>query len=226
MDARRVLRRGEGRFSLWSRRGRHEGRHRLQRRCGARLSERQWRQAAKGRQRLDLVSDHRGRRGHFGQRHHQASEMVRRARRKIRPLRARRAVECRGPWRLHQDRPPRLAVRHALCRRRAGPRRLSASRRQSGAGYFAADRGALRRATRSRQRPVPGIESGIHLRRRRQHRWQRDSRARRAQNSTSASTTTTPRRRCARWSRSGWRKPAATASAPASCGNIPTPTCS
>ena len=50
--------------------------------------------------------------------------------------------------------------------------------------------------------------------------------ARRAQNSTSASTTTTPRKRCARWSRSGWQKPAATASAPASCGSLPTPTCS
>ena len=119
---------------------------------------------------LDLVSDHRRRRRHFRQRHHQASEVVRRARREIRPLRARRAVECRGARRLHQDRPPRLAIRHALCRRRAGPRRLSAPRGESGAGYFAADRGALRRAARSRQRAVPGLQSRIHLRRCRQHR--------------------------------------------------------
>ena len=58
---------------------------------------------------------------------------VRRARREIRPLRARRADQCRSARRLHQGRPPRLAIRHALCRRRAGPRRLSASRGQSGA---------------------------------------------------------------------------------------------
>ena len=45
---RRVLGRGEGRLSLRPRRGRHEGRHRLQRRGGARISRRQWRQAARG----------------------------------------------------------------------------------------------------------------------------------------------------------------------------------
>ena len=87
MDAWRVLRRGEGRLSLWPRRGRHEGRHRLQRRRGAAISRRQWRQA----KRLDLVPDHRRRGRHLRQRHHQAVEMVRRARREIRPLRARRA---------------------------------------------------------------------------------------------------------------------------------------
>jgi succinyl-diaminopimelate desuccinylase len=42
--------------------------------------------------------------------------------------------------------PPRLAVGHALCRRRAGPCCLSAPGVEPGAGYFAADRGALRRA--------------------------------------------------------------------------------
>ena len=187
-----------------------------------RISRRQWRQA----KRLDLVSDHRRRGRHLRQRHHQAAEMVRRARREIRPLRARRAQQCRGARRLHQDRPPRLAIRHAPCRRRAGPCRLSAPRGQSGAGYFAADRGALRRAARSRQRAVPGLQPRIHFRRCRQHREQCDPRRRRAQNSTSASTTTTRRRRCARWSRSGWQRPAATASAPASSGSIPTPTCS
>ena len=56
----------------------------------------------------------------------------------------------------------------------AGPRRLSASRGQSGAGYFAADRGAQRRAARPRQRAVPGLQPRIHLGRCRQHREQRD----------------------------------------------------
>ena len=152
MDPRRVLRRGQGRLPLWPRRRRHEGRHRLQRRRGAAISRRQWRQA----ERFDLVPDHRRRGRHLRQRHHQAAEVVRRARREVRPLRARRADQCRSARRLHQDRPPRLAIRHALCRRRAGPRRLSAPRGKSGAGYFAADRGALRRAARSRQRAVPG----------------------------------------------------------------------
>ena len=50
--------------------------------------------------------------------------------------------------------------------------------------------------------------------------------ARRGRNSTSASTISTPRKRCGHWSRSGWRKRRATASAPASCGSRPTPTCS
>ena len=58
-------------------------------------------------------SDHRGRGRHFRQRHHQAPEMVRRAQRKVRPLRARRALQCRSARRLHQDRPPRFAIRHA-----------------------------------------------------------------------------------------------------------------
>ncbi len=35
---RRILGRSEGRFSLWPRRSRHEGRHRLQRRRGAAIS--------------------------------------------------------------------------------------------------------------------------------------------------------------------------------------------
>ena len=61
-----------------------------------------------------------------------------------------------------------------------------------------------RRAARPWQRPVPGLQPRIHFGRCRQHRQQRDRRRRRARNSTSASTTTTPRRRCGRWSRSGW----------------------
>ena len=134
----RVLGRGERRPSVRARRGRHEGRHRLQRRGGAGVSCREWR-PAKG---LDLVFDHRRRGRHFRQRHHQALAMGGGARREVRPLRARRALQCRGVGRLHQGRPPRLTVGHALCRRRPGPRRLSASRREPGAGYFTTDRGA------------------------------------------------------------------------------------
>ncbi len=99
--------------------------------------------------------------------------MGRRARRKIRSLRARRALQCRDARRHHQGRPPRLAIRHAFCRWRARPCRLSAPRRQSGAGHFAINRGDLRRAARPWQRAVPGLQSRIHLGRRRQHRQQR-----------------------------------------------------
>jgi succinyl-diaminopimelate desuccinylase len=97
--------------------------------------------------------------------------------------------------------------------------------RQSGAGYFAADRGALRRAARSRQRPVPGLQPRIHLGRCRQHRKQRDPGQARAKfnirfndNHTQETLRALVEERLA--------KPAATASAPASCGSIPTPTCS
>ena len=151
---------------------------------------------------------------------------VRRARREIRPLRARRALQCRGARRLHQDRPPRLAIRHALCRRRAGPCRLSAPRGQSGAGYFAADRGAQRRAARSRQRAVPGLQPRIHLGRRRQHREQRHPRPGAREIQHPLQRQPHPGDAARRWSRSGWPKPAATASARASCGSRRTPTCS
>ena len=182
----------------------------------------QWRQA----KRLDLVPDHRRRGRRLRQRHREAVAMGRRARREIRPLRARRALQCRGAGRLHQDRPPRLAIRHALCRWRAGPCRLSAPRGQSGAGYFAADRGAQRRAARPRQRAIPGLEPRIHLGRCRQYRQQRHPRpgAREIQHPLQRSTTR--RTRCATWSRRGWRKPAATASARGSCGSRRTRTCS
>ena len=70
------------------------------------------------------------------QRHGQAAAMGGGARREIRPLRARRADQSRGARRLHQDRPPRLAASaRFIVDGIAGPRRLSASRRQSGAGY-------------------------------------------------------------------------------------------
>ena len=84
-------------------------------------------------------------------------------------------VECRGARRLHQDRPPRLANRYALCRRRAGPRRLSAPCVQPGAGYFtviaALSDEPLDQGSRSFRLPISN-----YLRRRRQYRQQRDPR--------------------------------------------------
>ncbi len=47
---------------------------------------------------------------------------------------------------------------------------------ESGAGHRKPDRGAEHRAARSRQRPVPGVEPRIHVRRCRQYRQQRDPR--------------------------------------------------
>ena len=126
------------------RRRRHEGRHRLQRRGCARLSRRKRRPA----ERLDLVPDHRRRGRHRRQRHREAVAMGGGARREIRSLRIGRTQQCRGTWRLHQGRPPRFAVGHALRRWHPGPCRLSASRVESGAGHSGADRGA-ERASRS-----------------------------------------------------------------------------
>ena len=123
---------------------------------------------------LDLVPDHRRRGRHLRQRHHQTAAMGRGARREIRPLRAGRAQQCRGARRLHQGRPPRFAVGHALRRWRPGPRRLSAARVEPGAGYIGADRGAQQRTARSWQRAIPGVEPRIHLGRCRQHRQQCD----------------------------------------------------
>ena len=89
LDASAVRRRDRRRRAVRPRRGRHEGRHRLQGRGGARPSRRARRQA----EGLDLVPDHRRRGRHRGQRHAQAAEMGGRARRKIRPLHARRAEQ-------------------------------------------------------------------------------------------------------------------------------------
>ena len=117
-------------------------------------------------------------------------------------------------------------VGHAVCRRRSGPRRLSASRVESGAGHRGVDRGADQRAARSRQRPVPGIEPRIHLGRCRQHRQQCHPGAgareiqyplQRLPHPGDAADTG----RAAHGA--GWP---ATGCAPASCGNPPTPTCS
>ena len=194
MDSRRVLGRGEGRISVRPRRRRHEGRHRLQRRGCAGLSRRKRRPA----ERLDLVSDHRRRGRHRRQRHDKTVAMGGGARREIRSLRIGRTQQRRRTRRLHQGRPPRFAVGDAHRRRHPGPRRLSASRVESGAGHRGADRGAEQRAARSRQRAFPGVQSRIHLGRCRQYREQCDPGVRRARNSTSASTIITARSRCGR----------------------------
>ena len=166
-----VCRRSRGRHALRPRRGRHEGRHRRFRRRGARLSRRQWRQA----ERLDLAPDHRRRGERRGQRHHQASEMGGRARRKIRSLHSRRAEQCRSRGRHHQGRTARLAQRHADRHRPPGPRRLSRARRQSDPRACHADR-RVAGAARPRQRAVRAVESRIHLGRCRQSDGQSHSR--------------------------------------------------
>ena len=107
-----------------------------------------------------------------------------------------------GARRHHQDRPARLAQRRAGGDRQAGPRRLSAACRQSGARPGQADERADGRAARPRQRAFRPVESRIHLDRHRQPRRSTSSPARRARASTSASTTRTRARRSRRWSSS------------------------
>ena len=113
-----------------------KGGDRLLRRGRARLSRGARRQA----ERLDLVPDHRRRGRRRGQRHRQAAGMGGGARREVRPLHSRRADQSAGARRHDQDRPARLAERHADRHRQAGPRRLSGARRQSGARHRRADR--------------------------------------------------------------------------------------
>ena len=109
-----VLGRHCRRRAVRPRRGRHEGRDRLQDRGDARPSRRQRRQA----QRVDLVPDHRGRGRRRDQRQPEAPEVGGRARRKVRPLRAGRARQRGGARRHHQARAARLAERRP-CRRPA-----------------------------------------------------------------------------------------------------------
>ena len=194
MDASAVRRRDRGRHALRPRRGRHEGRDRLCAGRRARSSRRARRQA----QGLDLVPDHRRRGRHRRQRHGEAAQMGGRARRKIRPLHPGRAEQRGGARRHHQDRPARLAERHAGHHRQAGPRRLSGARRQSGARTGHADERAdgRRRSTKAARistrrtsnspRSISAIPSSISFP------------ARRARASTSASTiiTATLRSRC------------------------------
>ncbi len=111
-----VFRRGRRRPAVRPRRGRHEGRHRLRGGGGARSSRGERRQA----ERLDLVPDHRRRGKHRGQRHHQAAQMGGRQGREIRPLHPAGAEQRQCARRHHQDRPARLAQRHADRHRHAG----------------------------------------------------------------------------------------------------------
>ena len=172
LEASALRQRSRRRHAVRPRRRRHEGRHRLHGGRRARSSGRQWRQA----ERLDLVPDHRRRRRHRRQRHAQAAAMVRRHGRKIRSLPARRAEQCRGAGRHHQDRPARLAQRPSDRHRQAGPRRLSRPRRQSDPRPGQADRGAAVGAARQRQRQFPAVEPGIRLGRCRQQDRQSHSR--------------------------------------------------
>ena len=87
VDAAAVRRRDRRRRALRPRRGRHEGRDRLLPRRGARLSEGQWRPAA----RLAVVPDHRRRGVGRHQRHAQAAGLAEGARRDARCLPGRRA---------------------------------------------------------------------------------------------------------------------------------------
>ena len=211
LDRRRVFRRGEGRLSLRPRRRRHEGRHRLQRRRRAAnisptmaasrrtagsisflITGDEEDVAINGTIKLLQWAAARGEK--FD--HCVLGE----------PSNVETLGDCIKIGRRGSS------IGHALRRRHAGPRRLSAPRRQPRAGYCAPDRGAQRRAARSGQRAVPGIEPRIHLGRRRQQGQQRDPRRRRGRSSTSASTITTPRSRCASWSRRAWRRPPATGS--------------
>ena len=134
MDPWRVRRRDQGRRALRPRRRRHEGRHRLQRRGGAAIISRDHGGKPKGSISFLITGDEEG--------------IAVNGTIKLLQWAAARGekfdhcvlgeptnVEALGD--MHQDRPARLAVRHAVCRRHAGPRRLSAPRRQSGAGYFA-----------------------------------------------------------------------------------------
>ena len=114
---------------------------------------------------------------------------------------------------------------HAVCRRHPGPRRLSASRGQPGAGYFAADRGAQRRAARPRQRPVPASNlefTSVDVGNKAGNVIPGQARAKFNIRFNDNHTQETLRH----WSTSDWQRPAATGSAPGSCGSRRTPTCS
>ena len=91
-----------------------------------------------------------------------------RARREVRPCHPRRADQSAKARRHDQDRPARLAERHARRHRHAGPRRLSAARRQSGARPRDADACDQCRADRPRHRAFRAVEPRVHLDRHRQ----------------------------------------------------------
>ena len=109
----------------------------------------------------------------------------------------RRRADLPGEARRHgEDRPARQPEREDHRARHAGPRRLSASRRQSGAPPGARRRGADRRAARRRQRLVRAVQPAVHQPRRRQHGDQRDPRRRARDAEHPVQRATTPAPRC------------------------------
>ena len=222
MDASAVRQRSRGRRAVRARRGRHEGRDRLQDGGGARLSRRAWRQA----ERLDLVPDHRRRGRHRGQRHHQAAAMGGRARREVRPRHPGRADQSAEARRHDEDRPARLAERHARRHRHAGTCRLSGAGGQSGARHHDPDACDQCRADRPRHRAFRTVEPRVHLDRRRQQDREPDpgGSARPLQHPLQRHAHA--RASCARRSSAASRRPRETASAGTSNGSLPTRTCS
>ena len=94
---------------------------------------------------LDQLSRHRRRGRPLDQRHGQASRLGAREGRTLRSLHRRRADQRRGARRHDQARPARLADRTARPAWPAGPRRLSAYRRQSDPRARAGSLGACSR---------------------------------------------------------------------------------
>ena len=97
---------------------------------------------------------------------------------------------------------------------------------QSGAGYFAADRGAQRRAARPAAARNSSPRTSNSFPSMSATAPSTSFPARRARPSTSATTICTRRPRCASWSRRGSQRPPATASRRGSCGSRRTRTCS
>ncbi len=124
---------------------------------------------------LGLAADHRRRGRPVDQRHRQAARMGGSAWRDLGRGDRRRADQSGRARRHDQDRPARLDLRHRHRAWPAGPCRLSASRRQSGARDDDAARRAAGAGLRRRDRRFPADQSGDHLGRCRQSGGQRHS---------------------------------------------------
>ena len=127
---------------------------------------------------LDQSADHRRRGGSRGGRHGARAGMDGGKRPDSRFLHCRRA-DLSGEARRHgEDRPARQPECEDHGARHPGPRRLSASCRQSGASPRARRCGADRRAARCRQRLVRTVQPAVHQPRCRKHGDQRHPRHR------------------------------------------------
>ena len=171
------------------RRGRHEGRHRLLRSRPCSTISRRNGGKPNGSISFLITGDEEGVavNGTI-----KLLEMGGGARRKIRSLHSGRADQPEHARRHDQDRPARLAQRHADRDRHAGPRRLSGACRQSGARHGRADR---RAPWRSRSMPAARISIRPTWNSPRSMSATRPSMsfpARRARASISASTISTP----------------------------------